>query len=666
MKAPFQIGKRKTKTSNMLSTASDVWTFLKQSGGLSLDNYDQELPKELFESLRSSSSTPSATDLDSLLKADAVSVEDFLVAFFRVVQPFADMMVDLLRLFEEAEATQGKQNLTVRFDFDKDLSPLEFDLEHFRRWQESWQRVAGSFLANVWNHDSLWRLNGFLCSMNDRVRDPRMQRWLDGYYAGNNRRGQWPDAEPPPPQCGIPELDATLARVWRVWLTVVQQSKRHGVDRERLNRLCFGPDRIRRSQSESEQNQEPWPVQLLGSLDSDNWAASLAQGAYCTAERIGAMTEPERSEEASALNQKLTELFDSLQVIEVEGESLQRTLQDFLNLPVWQRRHELYSAWISTQIVNALRDHGVDLHCLGGQLLFEFKGTHLATIGTFHPNLHLMAELRSPLAAPRGFGRKRAIQPDYSLITSPITSPECSILEVECKQYLAASKRKFADALTDYANGRPNARIVLVNYGPLTDDILDEVDIGVRDRTRLIGWMRPRSEPSQSDFAELVKAVVRDRFSSVPETGAFVPFSQTQPGRLVGQIVLRWESVPRDLDLYLRILHEGQALEVDFSHMGDISGGPWALLDQDVRDGRGPETIQIARWLDGTYRCAVHNYSRDPGLAGCGARLTMTLGGQELSFECPTSGTGEWWEVFSLSPTTSKLEILNRITTSFA
>ena len=666
MKTPFQIGKQKTKTSNMLSTAWDVWTFLKQSAGLSLYNYDHDLPKEIVESLRSSSSASSATDLDSLLKADAVSVEDFLVAFFRVVQPFADMMVDLLRLFEEADATQGKQNLAVRFDFDKDLPPLEFDLEHFRMWQEIWQRVAGSFLANLWNHNSLWQLNGILRSMNDRVRDPRMRVWLDGYYGGDNRRGQWPDAEPPPPQCGIPELDATLARVWRVWLTVVQQSKRHGRDRERLNRLCFGSDRIRRLESDSEQNQEPWPAQLLGSLDSDHWAASLAQGAYCRAEKIGAMTEPERSEEASALNQKLTELFDSLQVVEVEGESLQRTLQDFLNLPVWQRRHELYSACISTQIVNALRDHGVDIHCVGGQLLFEFKGTHLATIGTFHPNLHLMAELRSPLAAPRGFGRKRAIQPDYSLITSPITSPECSILEVECKQYLAASKRKFADALTDYAHGRPNARIVLVNYGPATDDILDEVDIGVRDRTRVIGLMRPRSEPSQSDFAELVKAAVRDRFSTVRGTSAIAPFALTQPGRLVGQIVLRWESVPRDLDLYMRILHEGQTLEVNFSHMGDLSNGPWALLDQDMRDGRGPEIIQIARWLDGTYRCAVHNYSGDPALAGCGAKLTMTLGGQELAFECPTSGTGEWWEVFSYSPTTGKLDILNRIATSFA
>lgn len=143
MKIPFPFGKRKTKTSDMLSTASDVWAFLKQNGGLDLatEAYDKFMPQEIFKSLQVSFPGTKATDLDSLLETNAVSVEEFLVAFFRVVQPFADMMVDLLRLFEEAGANQGKLNLAVRFNFDKDLPPLEFDLNIFvdgkrggRRW----------------------------------------------------------------------------------------------------------------------------------------------------------------------------------------------------------------------------------------------------------------------------------------------------------------------------------------------------------------------------------------------------------------------------------------------------------------------------------------------------------------------------------------------------
>lgn len=391
----------------------------------------------------------------------------------------------------------------MRFNFDKDFPPLEFDLERFRKWQETWQSFAGTYHVNLWNSNTLWQLNGLLRSMDAKVQNKEMQQFLADYYGGKNLRGRWADVEPPSPQSGVPELDATLARAWRVWLTVVRQSKRYGRDRERLNSLRFGPDQVGRSDSNDGQSYEHWPLELIGGLDSDHWAGSLAEGAYSRAEAISELSEPERSRAADALNQSLTELFDSLQVVDVEGESFQQTFQDFLNLPVWQRRYELYSAWVSTQIIKALRDYGVEIHCVNGQLLFEFRGTHLATIGRFHPNLHLMAELRSPLAAPRGVGRKHAMQPDYSLITSPITSPECSILEVECKQYLVPSKQKFANALTDYANGRPNAQIVLVNYGPVTSDVLDLVNAGVRNRTHVIGLMRPRSEPSQSDFAEV-------------------------------------------------------------------------------------------------------------------------------------------------------------------
>jgi hypothetical protein len=632
---------------------------------LDTQSYDKFLPQELFVSLKSSLPTTSATDLDSLLETNTVPVEEFLVAFFRVVQPFADMMTDLLGLFEQAGANQGRLNLAVRFNFDKDLPPLEFDLEHFRRWQESWQRVVGSYLANMWNNNSLWQLSGLLRSMDARVRNPQMQKWLADYNGGNNRRGSWPDVEPPPPQCGIPELDATLTRVWRVWLTVVQQSKRFGKEREQLNRLWHAEMRTERMRTERAEHQERWPLGLLAGLDSDQWAASLAKGTYFRAETISDLPEPRRRSESDALNQKLTELFDSLLVVEVEGQALQRTLQDFLNLPIWKQRHELYSAWVSTQIVNALGDHGVEIHCFGGRLLFEFKGTHLATIGTFRPNLHLMAELRSPLAAPRGVGRKHAIQPDYSLITSPVTSPDCSVLEVECKQYLAASKRKFADALTDYAKGRPNAQIVLVNYGPTANDILDKVDADVRNRTHVIGLMKPRSEPSQSDFTELVKKTVLNRFAATP---AGIPISlpsPTQHGQLAGQIVLSWESLPKDLDLHLNILLREQVSAVNFSSMGSISDNPWARLDQDIRNGRGPETIQIARWLDGTYHCGVLNYSDDYSLAGCGAKLAVMLGRLELVIECPTSGAGVWWDAFSYSPTTGKMKIFNRITNSF-
>jgi hypothetical protein len=200
-----------------------------------------------------------------------------------------------------------------------------------------------------------------------------MKQWLHDYSGRDNRRGRWSDTEPSPPQCGAAELDATLVRVWRVWLAVVRHSKQYGSDREQLNRLWRSKSQAERLHSQRETAQGSWPLELLGRLDNDLWARSLANGAYSKAEAIRELPEPERIREADALNQKLMGLFDTLELVEIEGESLQRTLEDFLNLPIWKQRHELYSAWVSTQIVNALHDHAVEIHCVEGQLLFEFK-----------------------------------------------------------------------------------------------------------------------------------------------------------------------------------------------------------------------------------------------------------------------------------------------------
>ena len=164
----------------------------------------------------------------------------------------------------------------------------------------------------------------------------------------------------------------------------------------------------------------------------------------------------------------------------------------------------------------------------------------------------------------------------------------------------------------------------------------------------------------------MVKDSVLNRFSIVSAKSVISQLSQLRRGQFAGQIVLSWGTLPKDLDLHLKILSKEQTFEVSYSNMGNISGDPWALLNRDFRDGYGPEIIQVAQWLDGTYRCAVRNYSGDVSLAGCGAKLTVMLGKQELVIECPTSGVGLWWDVFSYSPTTEKLEIFNRITSSFS
>jgi hypothetical protein len=342
-------------------------------------------------------------------------------------------------------------------------------------------------------------------------------------------------------------------------------------------------------------------------------------------------------------------------------------LLEFLSLPIWQRRHELYSAWVSTQILDAIPAEPVRIHTVGDKLVFAFSGTHLATADAYQPRLHVWAELRSPLEDPIGKSRSASIQPDYTLVTDPITSPEASILEVECKQYRRPSVRNFSDALTDYARGRPNAIVVLVNYGVTgeasSENILRRVDLSVRERTFLIGNLRPGSIQAQEDFRQLIQQAIAKRYP--------LPLPPAQPIQIVGQAQidlreparasLSWQAEPSDLDLCLRIDLSSKVYEINYSYTGSRQAEPWSELDADIQKGAGTETIYIDQWMDGSYHFFVHNYSKERILAGCGAELHLTNGSNKWEYVCPAEGNGEWWSVVKVDGHTGEMQVIDQI-----
>lgn len=124
-----------------------------------------------------------------------------------------------------------------------------------------------------------------------------------------------------------------------------------------------------------------------------------------------------------------------------------------------------------TQIHESLRDCEPRVHTYDDELLFSFSGVHLATFDSVEPRLHLFTEMRSSIENPIGKGRKANIQPDYRILPDPVTRPEGTKHVVEVKQYLSPKYRSFGNAMVDYAAGCPNAEIVLVNYGRLTNTI---------------------------------------------------------------------------------------------------------------------------------------------------------------------------------------------------
>lgn len=636
----------------ILTTAREVWARIRSGGGTDLERYDTELEDELRRRL-----TLPAGALDDLLARHQVTVEAFVLAFFRCAQPFVEMMGDLLAMFERAGATAGSHNLDVEFDFGEGHAGLRFDLRHFRQWVERWRRAVQLAETELWDYRSLWDLNRVMRARfntlgedRDGVTDPEVRAWMEAYMDG-----VWPRPLPPAPRTGFAELDALLGRAWNVFTEVFEATAALAPDHATLMRTRFEDER---------RDDGPRPVrelsrELLRNVQSDYWAGSFVAGAYAHAEVIRSRDAVAGVGYADELTAGLRDVFARVPAEQVEVSVLMRVLDDFLRLPLWERRYELYSAWVSTRIVAALDPYGVRVHHDGGVLSFSFAGTHLATCDALLPRLHVWAEVRSPLENPRGEGRKNAIQPDYTLLADPVTGSRSAVLVVECKQYRRASATRFAAALDDYARGRPGARVVLVNYGPAREQIADRVtDPELRARVQVIGGLRPGNAAALESFRQAVLNAVALRYPS--------PGPEAAPARTVGApftVTLTWDAHPADLDLRLEIGGAPAAHVVTFSNKGRSHEFPWATYAGDVQAGYGPEQIEVHRLEDRPYRFSVHNFtSGHASLAGCGARATLVTDQGELVLECPAKGDGAWWILFQVDGATGEVTPLNELT----
>lgn len=106
--------------------------------------------------------------------------------------------------------------------------------------------------------------------------------------------------------------------------------------------------------------------------------------------------------------------------------------------------------------------------------------------------------------------------------------------------------------------------------------------------------------------------------------------------------VLEWGEKPRDLDSHIL---GPNSIHVYYGNKTDTN----TELDLDDTTSYGPETITFTPLTGQTFHYYVHNWSKELDLAGCGATVTVYKGSSQLrKFTIPSSGTGEYWDVFRL------------------
>jgi len=488
----------KNPLKDLMNTSWEIWDFLIEKAGLDVRNYDLHIVEELCNGLNIAFP---CKDIKMELRERNISPELFIGAFLKAIQPYAQMMADLCVFFYLHGVKRANKEMKILFDFGKGPEDFGFDLRHFREVLWMYGKISQYVAVYGWNHKTLLRLEGiFRDFWGYNPHDPNAEDWLFNY----RENGKFNFPLPFLPVTGIEEIDLWLQRVWQVWATIILECRKYGSNCDDLIKDAEIRQRERPEITEEERKEsydfirhsqelpdfKEWDAWTLVAL-CEGWYECMLRGLFGFTEKLMDIPKDRRLEEAQSTIRQIQELFSNLPRREGEREVLIKELLELLNLPIWGRRHELYQTWVLTQIDKALEDYQRTIHHVNGALILRFSGTHVGTIETEKGRIHIWSELRSPLANPLGKGRKRHIQPDYSLTFEPITAPSQTVVAIECKQYHKANPKNFATALIDYARGRPNAKVVLVNYGGIPREILSQIDDSLKQRTLSIGNFVP-------------------------------------------------------------------------------------------------------------------------------------------------------------------------------
>lgn len=553
---------------NVVQSAQECWDSLVAAGVLRPQDYDADLVDELRSRFAFDESK------DFRVAIDALSAQELIENLFEVLEPVVVMLSDLLRLYEAIQATRASgPNLRVRFNFDRDVRPFEFDIEVFRDWEETSRRVLVARRYPRWKAGAAWGLRSAI-AQGLLILSPDVDRPV-----GRNRSMAWPPAQAAPVS-GIDQLDSRIARAWQMREQFLAEASAQWPARSDYSDGFQGPDGLGN----------------LASLVSDFWDYAIGEELTWLADRgatalaLGGAT----VRLATAVAEVTREMDAALEELPTVGRLIRENVNELtslLSLPIWGKRHEVYSAWIFTRIVDAIGQRRLDFKVTSGRLSFDFGGVELATFDSVDGPIAVWTELRTAYGTPIGHGRTGGVQPDFRLVREPIDEPGSSTLAVEVKQYRRSVLRNPADALADYTGGLPQAHVVLAAYGPVSKKVLDRLEPGARSRATVVRHLRPGNSDQLEEFRAVIAAHIPDEPtpSERPNASDYAS-SWTRDGDV--RVELAWDDPAVDLDLHARL---PGAHAVCHSNLAAFTASGHVVLERDVlRGGGDPEILHVA------------------------------------------------------------------------
>lgn len=621
----------------IIDNVVEFWQNICTYGAIDEKYYDKDLIKDLKIALGGKQNE----SIETILSKNNISLEKFLSEFFKVTKPFSEMLNGLLEMFEEANAHTSDHNISLEFDFNTS-EYFSFDINYFKSMKEQVQKIEKEFLyLDISEYVSWSLIDPFskFTNWQSCIKDITATNWLTEYD-----QNRWPISSIACPQTGNKELDEYIIKAWKIWEMFIDECKK----------VFNDPNDARVSR---EKNKE-WPFYYLL---SDKWPRQFIDKLFTFINYFDNQSEAKKLDTSKQVIESLKKIFNNPSITKEKHEVWEKTIKEFLELPVWKHRYELYSVWVCTEIMGALDKYNIEYNVIDGKLSFSFGGSHIASIVNSKPELQIWAELKTEWENGETKNRKsrgKHIQPDYSLVVPPIDDVKSTLVVVECKQYKKPSRKNFSEALEDYADGRPESKVILVNYGRIPSKLIEKIESENKSRMLAFGKFIPKS----TEIAEFKNQIIStiDKYYDSPEKTIKSNYMLDTSEEL--SIILEWNEKPRDLDLSLIIKDVRDSVEISYKNAGKEEQYPFCEYKVDVQNGFGPEEIIISKWLNKDYKIIVHNFSKEVDLQVSSARITLRQGINEYQIDIANnSENGEVWEVGIIRGSTGELVQLNNI-----
>lgn len=612
-----------------IETTMDLWNVFEKTSNLQKKFYDKDLEIELRKSLLLSDTV----SIKKGLIENKVSIEHLLIAILTAIQPFSQMLKDLLKMFVKASAGCGDCNLRIRMEFDALDNVLDFDLNKFKQYEEVTKQTCKSIAAIM--HIDLWKLKGIYekrWSTNNQIpiEQDDINQWIEKYRSTDT----WPDFIPKRPSMGVPRLDELTAKCWDIYEKAVAGFMQAYDETE---------GRHMSVRNEHRRNN----IDVFWNAEMDCWSCLFLETIASTSSMLHHMSNTEEKKKVgNQIADDLERYFANLKETENDITQIIDRLIEILNLPFWKKRYELYSAWVSTQIIEALGDRDIEFHVKDNTLSFSFGGSHIATCTGLCPPLEIWAELRTNAEELIGSGRINAIQPDYTLAVASAKDPDNTVAVIECKQYEKPSIKNFRDASIDYAKGRSQAVIMLAGYGNIPEKMYEDMKDEIKARVTDFSEMRPDSQTAQK-FKEKLHESVLEYYRKKAKVNRNYLHPWSNPQEAVS-VCLNWGEHPKDLDLHLYMMKDSKEIgHVFYGEKGKEMEMPYAYLYDDVTQGRGPEVIRISHLTELEYVIKVHDFSGESEEVSF--NVEVRCGKDTFCFQKHNLTSGKIWIVFHMN-----------------